>query len=302
MNERKAGLIKGYIFLEKNNYTGFSMEIIGNNGIVFNDIKLSLSKIKNNGYEDIVRIEGNDVKDFIIEYSGFYMFVSRFILYNRWKVDNLNDINFNLKCKKGTEKKEINLKDYMYKGQLYPDSYDQSDVSKEFKINKCNLEIIKDLKFEDNDATSLTTFKNYIDNDLNDYFNIKYWNKIIDKCIDLRNAKVLLDENCTDNTSNCILLKTIANMINKIKPYIDNDNKINLLFSDVIFKPPTLKLNVNITNEFTNIEQNIEKYITYEKESNSIDRTQKNINGDYFNYFDLNMRNNAMKSIYLKKN
>jgi hypothetical protein len=91
-------------------------------------------------------------------------------------------------------------------------------------------------------------------------------------------------------------------MINKIKPYIDNDNKINLLFSDVIFKPPTLKLNVNITNEFTNIEQNIEKYITYEKESNPINRTQKNINGNYFNYFDLNMRNNAMKSIYLKKN
>ena len=169
---------------------------------------------------------------------------------------------------------------------------------KEFKINKCNNDIIKGLKFEGNDKTSVEKFKSYINNDTRDYFNIKYWDTFIEKSTIMLNNKVLLTEECTDTGEPCRLLKKIVTLKNLIVPYIDDDDKINELFNDVLFTSPTFKHDINITSEFTNGVKDITSFITYEKDSDPMNRTQQNITDDLFSF---KTRLNTIKSIYVKK-
>ena len=301
MNERKGGAIGGYIFLEKNEYTDLYTNLTYN-GIVLGGVQLFIEEVLSSGHRDIVqnqnKADGNNKDNFTITESGFYRFRLYFVLYNRWQDDVLNQISFTLNCKKGQENNTINLKDYMYKGNIYPANYDNSIATKEFKINKFNNDIIKGLKFEGNDKTSVEKFKSYINNDTRDYFNIKYWDTFIVKSTIMLNNKVLLTEECTDAGEPCRLLRNIVTLKNLIVPYIDDDDKINELFNDVLFTSPTFKHGINITSEFTNGVKDITSFITYEKDNNPMNRTQQNITDDLFSF---KTRLNTIKSIYVKK-
>ena len=301
MNERKGGAIGGYIFLEKNEYTDLYTNLTYN-GIVLGGVQLLIEEVLSSGHRDIVqnqnKADGNNKDNFTIKESGFYRFRLYFVLYNRLQDDVLNQISFILNCKKGTDQNTINLKDYMYKGNIYPANYDISIGSKEYKINKFNNDIIKGLKFEGNDKTSVEKFKSYINNDTRDYFNIKYWDTFIEKSTRMLNGKVLLTEECTDTGEPCRLLRNIVTLKNLIVPYIDDDDKINELFNDVLFTSPTFKHGINITSEFTNGVKDITSFITYEKDNNPMNRTQQNITDDLFSF---KTRLNTIKSIYVKK-
>jgi len=301
MNERKAGAIGCYIFLEKDEYTDLYTGVTYE-GIVLGGIQLVIAEVLSDGYRVIVFNEnkagGNDKKNFTIKESGFYKLRLYFVLYNRWQGTDLNKISFILNCKKKGREKLINLKDYMYKGKIYPDKYDDSIAAKEIKIIQSNNNIIKGLKFEDNDKISVEKFKSYINNDTRDYFNIKYWDTFIEKSTIMLNNKVLLTEECTDTGKQCRLLRNIVRLKNLIIPYINDDNKINGLFENAVFTSPTFKQGINIKDEFTNDVKDITSFITYEKDNYSMNRTQKNITGDLFSF---KTRSNTIRSIYVKK-
>ena len=74
------------------------------------------------------------------------------------------------------------------------------------------------------------------------------------------------------------------------------DNIKYLFRNEVFVKPSFVESTANAT--FTSAVDNINNYITYEKHANLNDRTQKEHNGNYFNYY---THDDTLKCIYIKK-
>lgn len=299
--EKEACKIGGYIFLERNTYFDTNF-ILNYEGFVYNYSLLTIEKINSGGSKTVVKnIKPDDSdKTFSISTSGFYSYEITVVMSSQ--NIRLTDIDFSLHCKKGSRRIPINLKDYLYKGRVYPIDYDTlaPQVSTELKIEKFNR-YIGDILMTNNTVDSLKKFKDYLNNGVNDYFNISFWAKCLGAARKKNSNILILDNGCDETQgditykTNCSLLKKISILKSQLIKY-SSFTEINKLFEDTEFKAPGFNTNINITDEFTNGTQNINNFITFEKESDYLKRTQQNNNDPFFKYTE-----NAEKSIYVKR-
>lgn len=291
----------GYVFLEKNkNYTKFNVSFSSIQSINLIIKSASIYKIDANGvnYDSppLADLKKNIV-NFIPENSGFYKFESHFFINSIDSVDIKT--NLQITCD------NINLKDYIYNGDLWPERWNSTTSSSIQKINLFNG-IIKDIKLENNNSDSISNFKQFLNNDY-DMCNKEFWNNLYDETEKNINKIAILvdDDRCnimsaynSENTNfknNCDQLK----QLNRLYRIIDNSllsTNIEELFKDEKFEKPEFKESkADVT--FTSESHNIIDYITYEKKSNINNSTQKSINDNYYKYFE---DEKTERSIYTK--
>jgi|OM-RGC.v1.000052662 hypothetical protein len=298
----KDGGCGAFVFLEKNKvYKNLKVSFTGIQSLNFRILNSTIVKINQDGgvAETLADITSGKV-NFTPTSSGFYEFKCRFFAKSS-DLENLES-DIEIKCD------GINLVDYMYIGDLWPLSWNSDPTLTASKKIYLFNEHLRDIKMEKNDSVSLSKFTDFISNKTNDFFNYNYWNDLLVlKRNALAKTHVLLDNNrCkydraaynTDAkfTTNCNILTSLNDFKNKFNDSMTADN-IKYLFRNKVFvKPSFVQSTANAT--FTSAVDNINNYITYEKHANVNDRTQKEHNGPYFNYY---TDDNTLKCIYVKK-
>ena len=298
----KDGGCGAFVFLEKNKvYKNFKVSFTGIQSLNFRILNSTIVKINQDGgvAETLADITNGKV-NFTPTSSGFYEFKCRFFA----KSSDLENIESDIEVKCDG----INLADYMYVGDLWPSSWNSNPTLKASKKIYLFNQHMSDLKMEKNDSISLSKFTEFISNKTNDYFNYNYWNDLfVLKRNALSKTHVLIDDNrCKYNraayntdakfTTNCNIITSLNDFKNKFNDSMTADNIKYLFRNEVFVKPSFVESTANAT--FTSAVDNINNYITYEKHANLNDRTQKEHNGNYFNYY---THDDTLKCIYIKK-
>ena len=298
----KDGGCGAFVFLEKNKvYNNFKVSFTGIQSLNFRILNSTIVKInQDGGVAETLADTKNGKVNFTPTSSGFYEFKCRFFAKSSDLENIESDIEINCDG--------INLADYMYVGDLWPSSWNSNPTLKASKKIYLFNEFLSDLKMEKNDSTSLSKFTEFISNKTNDYFNYNYWNDLfVLKRNALSKTHVLIDDNrCKYNraayntdakfTTNCNIITSLNDFKNKFNDSMKADNIKYLFRNEVFVKPSFVESTANAT--FTSAVDNINNYITYEKHANLNDRTQKEHNGNYFNYY---THDDTLKCIYIKK-
>ena len=298
----KDGGCGAYVFLEKNTeYRNFRVSFTSIQSLNFRILNSTIVKINENGSVAETLADSKSGKvDFTPTSSGFYKFRCQFFA----KSSDLENIESDIEIKCDG----INLKDYMYVGDLWPSSWNSNHTLKASKKIYLFNAHLRDLKMKNNDSVSLSKFIEFISNTNNDFFNYNYWNTLLkEKNSALSKTHVIIDNNsCEHNsaaynidakfTTNCNILTSLNDFKDKFNDSMTADN-IRYLFRNKVFVTPSfVQSTANAT--FTSAVDNINNYITYEKQANINNRTQREYNGNYFNYY---TDENTLKCIYIKK-
>lgn len=303
-NEMKYGTAGGYIFLEKNiSYNNINITLSNNPSIIY-DIQSNIESLNNN---DVLLDTKNNIgkQQFTPTHSGFYKFYITFISKN---IDTrIISSNFNISC--DVNGSYLNLKDYIFINQLWPDAWNTNTRASGIDKVRALNNYFKDMKYTNNTTKSVEPLViHYLNTEQNDIFNIHYWdNKIKDigrqilSEYKLNDSPICETSNAYNNrnyanfTQKCNELQTLNNFK---RTFISSTSSNNLrkLFEGAAFKDPKL-IPISINDTFTSSDKNISDYITYEKKSDSLNRTQKDIDGPYYNYFE---DEDTERSIYVK--
>jgi hypothetical protein len=301
--ETKYGVCGGFVFLEKNiAYSDFNITVT-NYPLVVYDLKTNIRSVDGNILLDTTNNIG--ISSFIPQESGFYNLTCKFVTKNV----NTATISYNINIGCKVNNSYFNLKDYIYINQLWPDDWNNLQLTDLNKVKALN-NYFKDMKYTNNTMESVGPLViNYLNTQQNDYFNFHYWNNKIEDIRNQINEEYKLNDTPTCESSNAYNNRNYANFTQKCDELkLLNNFKIDFesamsttnldhLFRGKNFNDPNFVNEISINDTFTSLDKNISDYITYEKKSDPRDRTQKEIDGDYYNYFE---DEDTERSIYVK--